>query len=97
MSNSCHSEMRCKPDDLVIVIYGYNTRNLGMFDRLVGHRGVANDLLIHDMSWAWVIDSPHLTKGVCEEKSMTQAKGQPWTSPQADPRLALRPIHVRVH
>jgi hypothetical protein len=89
--------MRCKSDDLVIIIRGYNTRNLGMIDRLVGHRGVANDLLIHDMSGAWVIDSLHLTKGVCEEKSMTQAKGQPWTSPQADPRLALRPIHVIAH
>jgi hypothetical protein len=58
---------------------------------------MANDLVIHDTAEVWVIDSPHHMKGVCEEKSIIYPKAQPWTAPQADSRLALRPIHVTVH
>ncbi len=50
----------CKPGDPAIVIDAYNTSNLGMIVRVVGHQDLSSDLVIHDESGVWVIESPHL-------------------------------------
>jgi hypothetical protein len=69
------TEMRCKPGDLAIVIDAYNTSNLGMIVRVVGPQDMNSDLVIHDTSGVWIIESHHLMAWACGEKITYSTKG----------------------
>jgi hypothetical protein len=76
---------RCQPGDLAVVIDAYNTCNLGMIVRVVGPQDMNSDLVIHDSSTVWLIESPYLMAWA-RDKQITYRKKGPVLDSQ------LRPI-----
>ena len=67
--------MQCKPGDLAVVIDAYNPSNLGMIVRVLGPQDMSSDLVIHDASGAWMIESHYPMTWVCGEKVFYRTKG----------------------